>query len=347
MRCGLGAPRASRPTTPRIPENITGSASAASSDASAPGPKRASPRWSSRRMGASRSPTAERRSAPAHPRRRPSPARAGWGGRPMRSTWPSPSGPTCRWKRAMIRTPRPRRPASVKPIKTAWPRTRAGVPFLQRRRVPATRPTTSRMRRGKQRAWFFSTGYGRRRWPSGAAKQALAPTPNRYHVLDRRSVFFPLTQNSNAMVGYNTAAGTLVELVVDAASGKVMLLSHHTILECGNMLVPELVSGQIQGATATGIGLALHEWLPLYEDGPGAGTWNFNRYHLPRGSDVAVWAQTAEVLPPLSDDEPPKGMAEVAGIPIMPAIVNGIAHAIGHRFRTLPVTPDRILEVLA
>jgi hypothetical protein len=52
--------------------------------------------------------------------------------------------------------------------------------------------------------------------------------------------------------------------VVDAASGKVTLLSHHTILECGNMLVPELVSGQIQGATATGIGLALHEWLPLY-----------------------------------------------------------------------------------
>jgi CO/xanthine dehydrogenase Mo-binding subunit len=113
------------------------------------------------------------------------------------------------------------------------------------------------------------------------------------------------------------------------------------------MLVPELVSSQIQGATATGIGLTLHEWLPLYEDGPGNGTWNFNRYHLPRGSDVAVWAQTAEVLPPLSDREPPKGMAEVAGIPIMAAIVNSVAHAIGHRFRTLPVTPDRILEVLA
>ena len=181
---------------------------------------------------------------------------------------------------------------------------------------------------------------------AGTVKQALATTPNRYHVLDRRSVVFPPTQNSNAMIGYNTAAGTLIELVVDAASGKVTLLSHHTILECGNMLVPELVSGQIQGATATGIGLALHEWLPLYEDGPGDGTWNFNRYHLPRGSDVAVWTQTAEVLPPLSDSEPPKGMAEVAGIPIMAAIVNGIAHAIGHRFRTLPVTPDQILQVL-
>jgi CO/xanthine dehydrogenase Mo-binding subunit len=182
---------------------------------------------------------------------------------------------------------------------------------------------------------------------AGAAKQALATTPNRYQVLDRRVVSFPPTQNNNAMVGYNTAVGTLAELAVDAASGKVTLLRHHTIVECGNMLVPELVSGQIEGATATGIGLALHEWLPLYEDGPGNGTWNFNRYHLPRGSEVAVWEQTAEVLPPLSESEPPKGMAEVAGIPIMAAIVNAIAHATGHRFRTLPVTPDRIREVLA
>jgi CO/xanthine dehydrogenase Mo-binding subunit len=182
---------------------------------------------------------------------------------------------------------------------------------------------------------------------AGAAKQALSSTPNRYQVLDRRAVSFPPTQNNNAMIGYNTAVGTLTELAVDAASGKVALLRHHTIVECGNMLVPQLVSGQIQGATATGIGLALHEWLPLYEDGPGNGTWNLNRYHVPRGSDVAVWDQTAEVLPPLSKNEPPKGMAEVAGIPIMAAIVNAIAHATGHRFRTLPVTPDRILEVLA
>jgi CO/xanthine dehydrogenase Mo-binding subunit len=181
---------------------------------------------------------------------------------------------------------------------------------------------------------------------AAAAKQALARTPGRYHVLDRRAVSFPPTRNNNAMVGYNTAVGALAELSVDATNGKVAVLTHHTILECGNMLVSDLVSGQLQGGVASGIGLALHEELPLYEGGPGDGTWNFNRYHLPRGSDVAVWAQTAEILPPLSDSEPPKGMAEVVMIPIMAAIVNGIAHAIGHRFRTLPVTPDRILKVL-
>jgi CO/xanthine dehydrogenase Mo-binding subunit len=181
---------------------------------------------------------------------------------------------------------------------------------------------------------------------AGARKQALATTPNHYQVLDRRSVFFPSTQNNNAMVGYNTAVGTLAELAVDATSGKVELLTHHTILECGNKLVPQLVSGQIQGAVTSGIGLALHEELPLYEDGSGNGTWNFNRYHLPRGSDVAVWTQTADILPPLSDSEPPKGMAEVAMIPIIAAIVNGIANAIGHRFRALPVTPDQIQKAL-
>jgi CO/xanthine dehydrogenase Mo-binding subunit len=181
---------------------------------------------------------------------------------------------------------------------------------------------------------------------AAAAKQALARTPNRYHVLDRQAASFPPTRNNNAMVGYNTAVGTLAELSVDATNGKVALLAHHTILECGNMLVRDLVAGQLQGGTATGIGLALHEELPLYEGGPGDGTWNFNRYHLPRGSDVAVWTQTAEILPPLSDSEPPKGMAEVVVIPIMAAIVNGIAHAIGHRFRTLPVTAGQILKVL-
>jgi CO/xanthine dehydrogenase Mo-binding subunit len=96
-----------------------------------------------------------------------------------------------------------------------------------------------------------------------------------------------------------------------------------------------------------GIGHALHEFLPLYEDGPGDGTWNFNRYQLPRAQDVAVWSQTSEILPPLTETDPPKGMAEVVMVPVVAAIVNGIAHAIGHRFTDLPVTPQKIQESLA
>jgi CO/xanthine dehydrogenase Mo-binding subunit len=181
---------------------------------------------------------------------------------------------------------------------------------------------------------------------AAASKKALMTTRGGYRVFDRKRVFYPPTQRNNAAVTYYSAVGALAEVAIDSASGKVALLAHHAIVECGNMLVPALVSGQIQGGAAMGIGHALHEYLPLYEDGPGNGTWNFNRYHLPRGSDVAVWTQTSEVLPPLSETDPPKGIAEVVMIPIVPAIVNAIAHATGHRFRELPITPEKLQEVL-
>ena len=187
------------------------------------------------------------------------------------------------------------------------------------------------------------------RYGDGApdARKAQAKTPGGYHLLDRKKAYMPATQRNGAMVTYYSCVGTLVELAVHEGSGKVELLSHHSIMECGNMLSPQLVSSQLQGGLAMGIGHALHEHMPLYEDGPGNGTWNFNRYHLPRASDVAVWKQTAEVLPPVSETDPPKGIAEVVMIPVVGAIVNGLAHAIGHRFTDLPVTPQRIQEVLA
>jgi CO/xanthine dehydrogenase Mo-binding subunit len=169
----------------------------------------------------------------------------------------------------------------------------------------------------------------------------------KYEVQQRVKAYYPETRMNNAAVTYYTAIGALVELAVDEGSGKVAILAHHSIAECGTQLTPQLVSGQIQGGTAMGIGHALYESLPLYEDGPGDGTWNFNRYHLPLARDVAVWTQTAEVLPPISPTDPAKGLAEVVMIPVVGAIVNGIAHAIGHRFADLPVTPQKILEVLA
>ena len=53
------------------------------------------------------------------------------------------------------------------------------------------------------------------------------------------------------------------------------------------------------------------------------------------------------MLPPLTETDPPKGIAEVVMIPVVGAIVNGIAHAIGHRFTDLPVTQQNIQEALA
>lgn len=186
------------------------------------------------------------------------------------------------------------------------------------------------------------------RYGDGApAERKALMTDGGFHFIARRQVDYPPVARLNAAVTNYAGMATLVAIAVDAATGKVEVLSHHSILECGNQVVPQLVSGQIQGGLAMGIGHALLESLPLYEDGPGDGTWNWNRYRLPLAADVAVWNQTAEVLPPLSDTDPPKGIAEVVMVAVVPAIANAVTHAIGKRFYATPITAEQILEALA
>jgi CO/xanthine dehydrogenase Mo-binding subunit len=186
------------------------------------------------------------------------------------------------------------------------------------------------------------------RYGDGApAERKAQMTSGGWHFIDRAAVNYPAAQRNNAGVTYYAPVAALAEISVDTATGDVALLSHHAIMDCGQQVVPELVSGQLQGGVAMGIGHALKEYLPLYEDGPGDGTWNWNRYVLPRAKDVAVWQQTAEILPPLSATDPPKGIAEVVMIAIVPAIANAVAHAIGKRFYELPITPEKVLEALS
>ena len=180
------------------------------------------------------------------------------------------------------------------------------------------------------------------RYGDGASPDRKAlMTSGGFHFIPRSSVKYP---NLRDILGlsYQSSIATLVEIAVDPVTGTVDLLSHHTILECGNQVVPQLVSGQVQGALAMGIGHALYEELPLYEDGPGNGTWNWDRYHLPHAKEVAVWTQTLEVLPARSPADPPKGIGEMVMIGIVPAIANAVAAAIGKQFYDLPISAERI-----
>lgn len=185
------------------------------------------------------------------------------------------------------------------------------------------------------------------KYGDGAPAQLKAKmTTGGYDFIKRKIAYFPDTDRSGADPTTVTPAACLVELSVDTFTGEVAVMSHHMMMDPGTMIVPELVSGQIQGGTAMGLGHALMEELPLYERGPGDGTWNFNRYILPRAKDVAVWQQTTEFLPVLSETSPPKGMAELGMIPILPATSNALTHATGKRFYEFPVTADKILKAL-
>lgn len=185
------------------------------------------------------------------------------------------------------------------------------------------------------------------KYGDGAASEKQAQMNSAgFHLLDRKTVHYPDVQLNNAAVTYYSPVATLVELKVNKGTGEVQVLNHHSWIECGRVLVEELVKGQLEGGVAMGIGHALMEEMPLYEGGPGEGDWNFNRYRLPMARHVAVWKQTSEILPPLSRSDPAKGIAEVVMIPVVGAIGNAVAHAIGKRVRDLPLTSTRIKEAL-
>jgi CO/xanthine dehydrogenase Mo-binding subunit len=169
----------------------------------------------------------------------------------------------------------------------------------------------------------------------------------KFERLDRVSVLFPPTNNNRIGTAYTSMCGTLVRVEINRATGALRIAKAYNVFECGRALVPEVVRGQSQGGFAMGVGYALLEHLPPFEGGPGNGQWNLGQYLVARGSDLPLHDLEIEMLPPLTPDEPPKGMAEVAMIPVVPAILNAIFDATGHRFRSLPVTQAMLKGAIA
>ena len=169
----------------------------------------------------------------------------------------------------------------------------------------------------------------------------------RFERIDRVSVKFPPTDNNRIGTAYTSMCGTLVRVEIERATGILRIAKAYSVFECGQVLVPEVVLGQSHGGFAMGVGYALLETLPPFEGGPGNGQWNLGQYLIARGSDLPLHDLEIEMLPPLTPDEPPKGMAEVVMIPIVPALLNAINDATGHRFRSLPVTTSLLKGALA
>jgi CO/xanthine dehydrogenase Mo-binding subunit len=181
-------------------------------------------------------------------------------------------------------------------------------------------------------------------WTADIDALAVRRTGGGFACLDRSSVKFPSTDFNRIGTSYTSVCGTAVRVEIDRASGALRIVKGYIVLECGQVLAPEIVVGQAQGGFAMGVGYTLLESLPLYEDGPGNGKWNLGQYLVARGSDLPLHDHEIEILPPIDANERPKGMAEVVMIPVVPALLNAIFDATGRRFQSLPVTKAMLKE---
>jgi aerobic carbon-monoxide dehydrogenase large subunit len=136
---------------------------------------------------------------------------------------------------------------------------------------------------------------------------------------------------------------------VDTDTGAIKLLDYVVAHDSGKLINPLLADGQVHGGVAQGIGAALYEELAYDENGQLL-SGSFVNYLLPGSMEVPkikiVHLESASPLNPLGV----KGLGEGGAIAPPAAIANALADALAPfapRVNVIPLTPDRVLDLLA
>ena len=135
---------------------------------------------------------------------------------------------------------------------------------------------------------------------------------------------------------------------VDVVTGQVRLLRYVVSEDCGPMINPSVVEGQIAGGAVQGIGGALYEHLAYDEQGNPVAT-TFMDYLLPTAAEVPI-IEYGHIETPSPGPGGYKGVGEGGAIGAPPAVVNAVADALspfGVSLTRLPLTPSRIVGLLA
>jgi carbon-monoxide dehydrogenase large subunit len=135
---------------------------------------------------------------------------------------------------------------------------------------------------------------------------------------------------------------------VDVHTGHVRLLRYIVSEDCGPMINPNVVEGQIAGGVVQGVGGVLYEHLAYDEEGNPVATTLMD-YLLPTAGDVPV-IEYGHIETPSPGPGGYKGVGEGGAIGAPAAVVNAVADALspfGVRITRLPLGPSQILELLA
>jgi CO/xanthine dehydrogenase Mo-binding subunit len=142
-----------------------------------------------------------------------------------------------------------------------------------------------------------------------------------------------------------TFGAHVCDLEIDLETGRVDLLRYVAAHDVGRAINPRSVQGQITGAVAQGLGMALLEEV-VVEDGVNL-TAGFFQYLIPTATDVpdidVVILESGEGMGPFGA----RGIGEPPIGPPPAAVASAIEDALGVRPARLPITPERVLQCVA
>jgi aerobic carbon-monoxide dehydrogenase large subunit len=135
---------------------------------------------------------------------------------------------------------------------------------------------------------------------------------------------------------------------VDPATGSVTLRRYVSVDDCGRVLNPLLVEGQVHGGLAQGIAQALYEEVAYDADGSLL-SGNLTTYMIPTAPDLPSFILDRTVTPSPVNPLGVKGVGESATIGSTPAIVNAVLDALaplGVREIDPPCTPEKVWRAI-
>lgn len=140
-------------------------------------------------------------------------------------------------------------------------------------------------------------------------------------------------------------AAHLAVVEVDGQTGAVRILGYFVAEDCGRIINPLIVRGQLCGGVAQGIGEALLEHAAYDDHGQPLAT-TFVDYLIPTVWEVPEDVRVVHLQHPSDRPGGFKGMAEGGTIGAPAAVANAVADAVGAPVTCLPLTPEVVLELL-
>jgi carbon-monoxide dehydrogenase large subunit len=136
---------------------------------------------------------------------------------------------------------------------------------------------------------------------------------------------------------------------IDRGTGEVKIRRFLAVDDCGTIINPMIVEGQIHGGLTMGMAPALLEEISYDEHGNMQGG-TFMDYLLPTSMETPAWETDKTVTPSPHHPFGAKGVGESATVGAPPAIANAVVDALSHlgvRHIDIPITPWKVYGILA
>jgi carbon-monoxide dehydrogenase large subunit len=135
---------------------------------------------------------------------------------------------------------------------------------------------------------------------------------------------------------------------IDRGTGEVKIRRFVAIDDCGNIINPMIVQGQVHGGLTMGMAPALLEEISYDESGNIQGG-SFMDYLVPTAMETPKWETGHTVTPSPHHPLGAKGVGESATVGAPPAIANAVVDALAHlgvRHIDIPITPEKVWRIL-